>query len=150
MEKSKKSTKSTTIKSVEEEDNIPLVIRLVVNLFITFGLSLSIYLLIANVFLTVHKISFHTQLLRANEDDSFSFASHDQDRNFVFQPNKKYYDCSQGVLSPEECDLINRYHSDYLHSVRSAMLMSSKKMDKNNMIFTDNNSLRVNTSFFIR
>jgi hypothetical protein len=147
MEKSKKT--KTTCKSIEEEDNIPLLIRIIVNLFITFGLSLSIYLLIANVFLTVHKLSFHTQLLRHNEEDSFAFAPHDPDRNFVFQPNKKYYDCSQGVLSIEECDLINRYHSDYLHSVRSAMLMSSKKINTNNMGI-DTSSLKVNTSFFIR
>ena len=126
MEKSKK----TKLKSIEEEDNIPLLIRIIVNLFITFGLSLSIYLLIANVFLTVHKLSFHTQLLRSNEEDSFVFTPHDPDSNFVFQPNKKYYDCSQGILTIEECDLINRYHSDYLHSVRSAMLMSSKKINK--------------------
>lgn len=138
-------------KSTEEDDHVPLLIRILVNLFITFGLSLSIYLLIANVFLTVHKLSLHTQLLRGTyDDDSFTLSALEQQRPDLFQADKQYYDCSQGVLTLEECDLLNRYHNDYLHSVRSALLASSSKSLKSNVVHDPSgNSLRVNTSFFI-
>lgn len=134
-----------------DEENIPLMIRIVVNLFITFGLSLSIYLLIANVFLTVHKLSFHTQLLRAaNDDETFTMNLLEQQRPDLFQSNKDYYNCAQGVLTMEECDLINRYHNDYLHSVRNALMSKTSNMKSNAFLDTSDSSLKVNTSFFIR
>jgi hypothetical protein len=133
-------------KSIEDDcNNIPLIIKIILNLFITFALSLSIYLLLANVILTVHKMSLHSNMLRSSHHDEFS--SFEQQRPELFQSNKDYYDCSQGILSMEECDLINRYHSDYLHSVRSALMSKSKFK---NYVTVNTNSLKVNTSFFIR
>ena len=128
-----------------KEKKTPVIINIAVNVFITFGLSLSIYLLIANIFLTVHKLGIQTSI--------FSSIKYQGANPFTFTPesnselyntvNIKYYDCSISILSPEECDLINQYHDHYLNSVRMGLFV--KQSEKN----VETRSLKVNTSFFI-
>ena len=110
--------------------DVPLVVKVVVNLIVTFGLSLSIYLLIVNVMLTANKMQGYF----GNNIDFGSSLDNDQIQEFT---KKKYYDCTQSILSMEECDLINKYH--YLNIFKF-------KLYKN--IDSDVQSLKVNTSLF--
>lgn len=116
-----------------------------INLFVTFALTLSIYLLIANVFLTVHKITIQTSfspIRFPTESNTFTLISGNARKE---DSDQKYYDCSKSILSAEECDLINNYHSDYMDSINKLLSSSSKS----NKIKASSNSLKVNTSFFI-
>ena len=126
-------------KSARKEE-IPFGIKLTVNMFITFGLSLSMYLLFANLLLTFHKISLHTPYLRLNE-----YAHAINEQQIKFMPIKKYYDCAKSILSVEECDTINRYHDNYLNLVKVKLLSSSVGSSDDS-----SPSLKVNTSFFTR
>jgi len=133
--------------NIEENDKPPpLIINIMINLFVTFALTLSIYLLIANVFLTVHKINMQTSfspIRFPTESNTFTLMNGNGRKD---DSDQKYYDCSKSVLSAEECDLINNYHSDYMESINKLLSSSSKS----NKIKSSSNSLKVNTSFFIR
>ena len=126
-------------KSVRK-DEIPFGIKLTVNMCITFGLSLSMYLLFANLLLTFHNISLHTPYLRLDE-----YAHAINEQQIKLMPIKKYYDCAKGILSAEECDTINRYHESYLNLVKVKLLSSSGGSSDD-----ASPTLKVNTSFFTR
>lgn len=137
----------------EEDEKAPFLINFLINILITFALSLSIYLLAANIFLTVHKssISFagygnYFILSKASLSSSIELQSK-QLGDF----NEIYYDCSKNILSNEECKLLNSYHSDYLNSLRLFLSSTdSEQHDYNKKrILEQSNSLKVNTSFFI-
>lgn len=117
-----------------DAEYVPIVVKLIVNLLVTFGLSLSIYLLFANVLLTVNKMQ--GTFLKSDHSASSLNTARNQLEEFT---KKKYYDCSQSILSSEECDLINNYHDSYLNIFKLKLFENAH---------LDAQSLTVNTSFF--
>ncbi len=113
-------------------EDVSLVVKLIVNLIVTFGLSLSIYLLFVNVMMTANKMQGY---FVKNIDFSSSLDDINDQLNELSK--KKYYDCTQSILSREECDLINKYH--YLNIFKF-------KFYEN--IDQEIQSLKVNTSLF--
>lgn len=148
----------------------PCMMHVTINLALTFALSLSMYLLTTNTLLTLHKLTMKSLLFSTSnnilipdeliqttelfqpQDKFYHGGSDDQ------QPTK-YYDCNskKRLLSQNECDALNSYHRDY---VNSAQLYHHRSLSTKNKIknskhftaatFTQTNSLRINTSFFIR
>ena len=135
----------------EIEKPVPLIVNLIINIFITFALSLSIYLLIGNIFLIINKISIEMPFSdlryassRLNGDEVHNV----QNENYqAVLPI--YYDCSKSVLSMEECDLINRYHHDHSTSVNKLLSSASSNVNILNQL-EQQSSLKVNTSLYIR
>lgn len=138
----------------------PIVVNFSTNLIITFALSLAIYLLMANVFLTFNKISSSWSFLTSSSPPGvliWSGGNHNymngadggssggdgstgaRDRSY------QYYDCAKSILSMEECELLNTYHDEYLNSLRSYLTRSKSQTEQLSQL----NSLKVNTSFFI-
>lgn len=138
------TTKNKSCKCSAEK--VPIVVNLIVNFLIMSALSLSIYLLIANIFLTINKISMQTSLLSRSIITDASSNSFQSNLNYVddFKANK-YYDCSKSILSNDECELLNSYHNEYLNALRSYLL----KQSTGYQAAVSANSLKVNTSFFI-
>ena len=156
----------------------PFLVNVVVNLLMTFALSLSIYLLIANVLLTVHKFSYQSSGSRFNfgGDRTPVPVSHestfdrtgggggDSGGEKSASSGKKYYDCSTSILSVEECNQINMYHDEYLHLVKTALASGSalSSSSSNNHLgsgvgsskslkpIESNSNFKVNTSLYIR
>ena len=156
----------------------PFLVNVVVNLLMTFALSLSIYLLIANVLLTVHKFSYQSGSARFNfgnggggERLSPVPVSHESplDHRATGDVNeagagKKYYDCSTSILSVEECNQINMYHDEYLHLVKAALASGSALTSSANKYdhvggdgaqsqkppIESSSNFKVNTSLYIR
>lgn len=126
----------------------PLIVTLIINIFITFALSLSIYLLIGNIFLIINKISIESPFsdLRYASSGLSGDESHSEHFQAVLPI---YYDCSKSVLSMEECDLINRYHHDHSTSVSKFLSSASSNINMLNQL-EQKSSLKVNTSFYIR
>lgn len=137
----------------------PIVVNFSTNLIITFALSLAIYLLMANVFLTFNKISSSWSFLTSSSppgvliwsgnnnymnggdggSSSGDGSTGARDRSY------QYYDCAKSILSMEECELLNTYHDEYLNSLRSYLTRSKSQTEQLSQL----NSLKVNTSFFI-
>ncbi|RNA32911.1 hypothetical protein BpHYR1_023113 [Brachionus plicatilis] len=138
----------------EEKIQLPFCLNFCINSIITFSLSLSIYLLIGNVYLTLQKSSsvldsFHHQLLFPGEHFS---AKKLVPSNTLDQT--PFYDCSKNILTKEECNLVNSYHSEYLTSLKNYLSNIDQDDDevtftKHKNLFQLSNSLKVNTSFFI-
>lgn len=138
----------------EEKAQLPFCLNFCINSIITFSLSLSIYLLIGNVYLTIQKSSsaldsFHNQLLFPGKH--FSAKKTDQSNSLEQTP---FYDCSKNILTKEECNLVNSYHSEYLTSLKN--YLSNIDQDDDEVTFSKYrnffhlaNSLKVNTSYFI-
>jgi len=135
----------------ENEKPAPLIVNLIINVFITFALSLSIYLLIGNIFLIISKISIDTPFsdLRYASSGLSGDESHNGQSESYQAVLPIYYDCSKSVLSMEECDLINRYHHDHSKSVNKLLSSSSSSINMLNQL-EQKSSLKVNTSFYIR
>lgn len=142
-----------------EEDKSPFLLNIFINIIITFALSLSIYLLIANIFLTVHKSSLalsgfgNTFMINSGKSSPINLHSQSPDyeyNGYSSQTNTggEYYDCSKNILSNEECNLLNSYHSEYLNSLRM-FLSNQNEFTNRKHLFQQKNSLKVNTSFFI-
>ena len=137
----------------ESEKTAPIFVNLIINVFITFALSLSIYLLIANIFLVINKISVDSPFADLRYASGFLSDDLNQQQNTQHNDHLQqaalplYYDCSNSVLSSEECDIINRYHSDHLNSINKLLSSSSNSKSLNQLQHSD--SLRVNTSFYI-
>lgn len=125
-----------------ETEKVPILINLSINLIITFALSLSIYLLMANIFLTINKITMHTSSMTkgANSFSKTSISNNENDKT-----SYQFYDCSKSILSIEECQSLNSYHDEYLNSLRSYLTRQSN----GNGPLKQPNSLKVNTSFFV-
>lgn len=139
-------------------DKVPGVVNFSVNLVITFALSLSIYLLMANVFLTYNKISniknsgillghINSAGFFTPASESMRGAGGGQDKSY------QYYDCTKSLLTSEECELLNSYHDEYLNTLR---LYLTRRQSATNVLggnepaaFMQHNSLKVNTSFFV-
>ena len=140
------SKKSKSQDDLLLNDKPPMVLHVLTNLFLTFALSLSMYLFITNFLLTMHRINLKSMA-------SFKAEIIDEEARFMENLNHlkmqqvehTYYDCNRHpkILSKEECELINNYHSEYLNSVRLSNADSNHQLKQFN-------SLRVNTSFFIR
>lgn len=145
----------------ENDDKVPAAVNFSINIVITFALSLSIYLLMANVFLTFNKLSSlqwsKGGMLLAHLNDAGGFDKvlssngaelGSNSANGLRQVDKsyQYYDCSKSLLTLEECDLLNSYHDEYLNSLRSYLTRQSSGNEHHSKL---QNSLKVNTSFFI-
>lgn len=140
--------------STQDTTKLPFLINFFINSIITFSLSLSIYLLIGNVYLTIQKSSsaldsFHHQLLFPGR--YLSVKNDDQSKSFDQVP---FYDCSKNILTIEECNLVNSYHKQYLDSLKNYLSKIDQDDDevtfsKYKNFFQLANSLKVNTSFFI-
>ncbi len=128
----------TNKSSIQYESKPPLYLHFLINLLLTFALSLSLYILITNLLLLVHNISIQSLLetLKPIHDDARFI------NNLKIYNDKKFYDCKSNILSLEECDFINNYHMEYINIVK--MSHSNKKN-----YFSQFNSLKVNTSFYI-
>lgn len=113
-------------------EEIPFVVKVIVNLIATFGLSLSIYLLIVNVMLTATKMQGYF-----GKNIEFSTSLDSVNDQIQEQIKKKYYDCTHSILSVDECDLINKYH--YLNIF---------KFDLYDNLDLEVQSLKVNTSLY--
>lgn len=121
--------------SKPNDEEVPLLVKFIINIVITFGLSLSVYFLLANAFLTFHKLSTYPYTDVSSEQNELATYTDSHENN--------YYDCSKGILSVEECDLINRYHHNYMN------FFKLKLFDiQNSMITKQGQSLKVNTSLF--
>lgn len=144
-----KSSKSSADAASTSSTKEPFLVNVVVNLLMTFALSLSIYLLIANVLLAVHKFSYQSvaggNRFNFNGDRAPVPVSHSQHESTVSldRPGddsasasgggaKKYYDCSTSILSVEECNQINMYHDEYLHLVKAALASGSALSSSSN------------------
>ncbi len=142
-----KQEKKTRMKSKNESEfeRMPsIALNMFVNLFVTFGLSLSIYLLIANIFLTYYKFSIQDGYLKGT---SYTSDNH-LDEKYSFEAEHRfsnYYDCSKNILTIEECNTLNDYHREYLNTVLK--YLSTKKNGK--YMLEQKNSLKVNTSLFV-
>ena len=136
----------------------PIVVNFSTNLIITFALSLAIYLLMANVFLTFIKISSSWSFLTSssppgvliwsgnhNYMNGGDAASSSDGSTGARDRSYQYYDCAKSILSIEECELLNTYHDEYLNSLRSYLTRSKSQNEQLSQL----NSLKVNTSFFI-
>lgn len=140
--------------STGDKTQLPFFLNFCINSIITFSLSLSIYLLIGNVYLTIQKSSLaldslHHQLLFPGRH--LSVKNSDQPKSLDQVP---FYDCSKNILSKEECNLVNSYHKEYLDSLKNYLSNIDQDDDevtfsKFKNLFQLTNSLKVNTSFFI-
>lgn len=134
------------------QGTVPTGVNFSMNIVITFALSLSIYLLMANVFLTFNKIS-NLQWNKNGLPLAFVSDAGMLDRVLsdgsgargAVDKTYQYYDCSKSLLTIEECDLLNSYHDEYLNSLRSYLTRQSNGNEQHKL----QNSLKVNTSFFI-
>lgn len=135
------------------QSKVSMGVNFSMNIVITFALSLSIYLLMANVFLTFNKISNlqwnknGLPLAFINDAGMLERVLSDESgaRNGAVDKSYQYYDCSKSLLTMEECDLLNTYHDEYLNSLRSYLTRQSNGNEPHKL----QNSLKVNTSFFI-
>ena len=154
------SRKKYVITDENDKTAAPVLLNLAINVFITFALSLSIYLLIANIFLIINKISVDSPFADMRYASSFlgddlynQQQQQQQQQNEYLQAAAAvaalpaYYDCSNSVLSLEECDIINRYHNDHLLSINKLLTSSSNSKSLTQLQHSD--SLRVNTSLYI-
>ncbi|CAF0714677.1 unnamed protein product [Brachionus calyciflorus] len=140
-------------------DQVPFLVNLFVNIIITFSLSLSIYLLIGNVYLTLQKSSTNLNSFQNN----FAFPKAKIfDNSFNELKNEIFYDCSKKILTNEECDQLNSYHNKYLNSLRYYLsnidedddndeesIRSKTTITNFKKFFALSDTLKVNTSFFI-
>jgi hypothetical protein len=127
------------MKSLSNETKPPFLIHILVNLVLTFALSLSMYLLLSNILLTIHKISIQTLF-------DTTYKPMDDEARFLnlknqYQNDRKYYDCADSVLTLEECELLNNYHNEYMRMVKS------NQNDYHS--YKQISSLKVNTSLYI-
>jgi hypothetical protein len=127
-------------KSINKETT-PVLIKLLVNLVLTLGLSVSMYLLFSNILLTFHKISMQAPFLTRFHDSSSNSMPFEQTEMF---PNKKYYDCTKTILSIEECDLINEYHDSFLRYFKIKLFSTNE----NKLLEMSGKNLTINTTFF--
>jgi hypothetical protein len=152
-------------KSMNQDQEPPFLLNIFINLLITFALSLSIYLLITNIFLTVYKINIQTsgQLFGAGGSgevlfNNYNFKNlnkqlreHDEEMS-VEIVQEKYYDCSsRNILNSEECDLINSYHRDYLNTMnqlRNSLESSSNPVDIS--LAPKQSQLKINTTIYVQ
>ena len=163
QEKSKTTTTSTTTtpktsptkaRAKKKEPSLFFLMNIFINLLVTFALSLSIYLLIANVFLTVYKLNTITSPT-SMYDTATNLNYHldlnnknNQGQQSIEIIQNKYYDCSKNLLTLEECDLLNTYHSEYLNSLRSYLI--DKGNDNFNARINQMSNLKVNTTYYIQ
>lgn len=137
---------SSRNRSVEK---LPIMVNCSMNLVITFALSLSIYLLMANVFLTFNKFSSlqwsKSGILLGQLNGAGGFVGEARGNGASGSGDKtyQYYDCSKSLLTLEECELLNSYHDEYLDSLRSYLTRQHEPHRQ------QHNSLKVNTSFFV-
>ena len=145
-------------------------LHLLINMLITLALSLAIYFVFANALLTVHRLTIrastsfglhqHRSMFGGDDDDGED-ASSSGGGEFFFDPrfsptdnhnnnngkrHFEYYDCSRNILSTEECNTINTYHSEYLNYVR---LLKATSNPSRRAMLKQANSLKVNTSFYV-
>lgn len=132
--------------SVKRVAELPLVIiNMLVNLIVTAALSLSIYLLMVNMFLTVYKFNM------SGESSMQDVGGMSYQSVTPPLPVPKYYDCStSNLLSVDECDLLNSYHARFLHSLGANLIDETQRGD---LDATGNkpslDSLKINTSLYV-
>jgi hypothetical protein len=141
------------------EDEPLLIITIITNVCMILALSISLFMLFSNMFLFVHKIGMQINLYNSiwhgdgysGSSSSLPIDSHSPNGD-KYYPNDfiQYYDCSNGVLSMDECNKINNYHDEFMKYL--SMYISNTKsssIDLNQVKLPLNSFLKVNTSFYI-